>query len=184
KIDGKIVPVDTDGNRIKGAKIQRTGGRDAIVGPDGKEIREAKAVTEERTNPTGGWKVEQGVLICGTGPRGSDIYTEKKFTDFELHVEFQATANSGVYLLGLYEIQVDNSKNVKPTVTEKDGQKIESLPKTMCGAIYGRIAPSKNMAKGPKEWQTFDVRFLAARGDGKKVKEKARVTLVWNGEKV
>src|SRR5262249_27406062 len=87
KIDGKIVPIDTDGNRIKGAKILRTGGRDAIVGADGKEIADAKVVTEQRENPTGGWKVNNGVLICGMGPRGSDIYTEKKFTDFELHIE-------------------------------------------------------------------------------------------------
>src|SRR5262249_2016331 len=63
-------------------------------------------------------------------------------------------------------------------------QKIEVLPKTMCGAIYGRIAPNKNVAKAPTEWQTFDVTFRAARGDGKVIKEKARVTVVWNGEKV
>src|SRR5262249_33574954 len=150
----------------------------------GKELPGVKAVTEQVANPTGGWKVDNGVLICGTGPRGSDLYTEKKFTDFELQIEFQATANSGVYLLGLYEIQTANSKNVKPTVTEKDGKKVESLPKGMCGAVYGRIAPSKNMAKDPKEWQTFDIKFRAARGEGKTVKEKARITLTWNGEKV
>lgn len=184
KVDGKRTPVDAEGKPIKGARIVRSGGRDAIVGPDGEEITGAKTITEQVANPTGGWKAAGGVLICGTGPRGSDIYTEKTFTDFELHVEFQATANSGVYLLGLYEIQIDNSKNVKPAVVIKDGKTIETLPKGMCGALYGRVAPSKNMAKGPKEWQTFDIKFRAARGDGKTVKEKARLTLVWNGEKV
>jgi hypothetical protein len=184
KVENKEVAVDASGQPLKDAKIARSGGRDAVVGADGKEIKDAKEVKEEVANPTGGWKVEDGVLICGTGPRGSDIYTDRKFTDFELHVEFQPTGNSGVYLLGLYEIQIDNSKNVKPTVVEKDGQKVEVLPKTICGAIYGRIAPSKNMARDAKEWQTFDVTFRAARGDAKAVKEKARVTVVWNGEKV
>jgi Domain of Unknown Function (DUF1080) len=184
KVSGKETPVDAEGKPIKGAKIVRSGGRDAILGADGKEIPGAKAIAEVAPNPTGGWKVESGILICGTGPRGSDLYTEKKFTDYELHVEFQATANSGVYPHGLYEIQIDNSKNVKPTIVEKDGKKIETLPKGMCGALYGRVAPSKNMAKDPKEWQTFDITFRAASGEGKTIKQKARITLVWNGEKV
>jgi len=184
KAGGKETAVDAEGKPIKGAKIVKSGGRDAVLGPDNKEITGAKAVTEQMPNPTGGWKADNGVLICGTGPRGSDLYTEKKFTDYELHVEFQATANSGVYPHGLYEIQIDNSKNVKPKVVEKDGKKIETLPNNMCGALYSRVAPSKNMAKDPKEWQTFDITFRMARGDGKKVKEKARITVVWNGEKV
>jgi hypothetical protein len=184
KVDGKDVPVDADGKRIEGAKIVKTGGRDAIVGADGKEIAGARAVSETVDNPTGGWKVDKDVLTCGMGPHGSDIYTERKFTDFDLHVEFLPTANSGVYLLGLYEIQIDNSRNVKAKVTEKDGRKVETLPNNMCGSIYSRIAPSVNMAKDPTEWQSFDVTFRAARGEGKKVTEKARVTVVWNGTKV
>src|SRR5262245_51056621 len=167
KVNGKEVPVDGEGKPIEGAKIVRSGGRDAILGADGKEIAGAKAVTEELPNPTGGWKAEGGVLNCGTGPRGSDLYTERKFTDYELHVEFQATSNSGVYLHGLYEIQIDNSKNVKPAVVEKDGKKVETLPKGMCGALYGLVPPSKNMAKDAKEWQTFDITFRSARGEGK-----------------
>src|SRR6266511_3606657 len=87
KVGGKETPVDTEGTPIKGAKIVRSGGRDAILDADGKEVPGAKAVTEQVANRTGGWKVEGGVLICGTGPRGSDLYTEKKFTDYVLHVE-------------------------------------------------------------------------------------------------
>ena len=45
------------------------------------------------------------------------------------------------------------------------GKKVEVWDTHMCGAIYGRIAPSKNMAKPPAEWQTFDVTFRAARGE-------------------
>ena len=61
-----VVVRNVDGDTIR-AKV---GGRDAILGADGKEILGAKAVTEEVPNPTGGWQAEGGVLICGTGPRG------------------------------------------------------------------------------------------------------------------
>jgi hypothetical protein len=184
KINGKDTAVDAAGKPILGASIKKTGGRNAIVGADGKELKDAKVVTEKVANPTGGWKADNGELSSGNGGHGSDIYTDKTFTDFELHVEFQGTANSGVYLQGRYEIQVDNSFGVKPKLVERNGKQVEELPNTMCGAIYGRIPPSKNMAKPPKEWQSFDVVFHGARGEGAKATQKARVTLVWNGEKV
>ena len=184
KVSGKAALVDADGKPIPGARILKIGGRDAIVNADGKEMKDAKAIPETFANPTGGWKADNAELICGTGPHGSDIFTDQKFTDFQLHIEFLPTSNSGVYLQGLYEIQVNNDLNTKPKVVEKDGKKTEVLPNTMCGAIYGRIPPSKNMAKSPKEWQSFDVTFHGARGEAGKVTKKARVTVVWNGEKV
>src|SRR5207247_586703 len=86
------------------------------------------------------WKVEEGgILSCGNGPHGSDLFTEQKFTDFELHVEFQGNNNSGVYLQGRYEIQVDNSYGAKPKIIEKDGKKIESLDSHQCGALDGKV---------------------------------------------
>jgi hypothetical protein len=184
KIGGKDVAVDAQGNPIAKAKVAKIGGRAAIVDGKGKEIAGAKKVVETLPNPTGGWKVADGQLMCGTGPHGSDLFTEQKFKDFEVHVEFLATGNSGVYLQGRYEIQIDNSVKVKPKVVEKDGKKVEMLPKTLCGALYGQIAPSKNMAKPPTEWQTFDIVFRAPRGEKGKLQSKARVTVTWNGEKV
>jgi hypothetical protein len=162
--------VDEAGKVIPGAKKSRIDGRNVIVDAKGKEIKGAKAVTEDAENSSG-WTVEHETLVCSKPHHGNDLVTDKKFTDFELHVEFQATSNSGVYLQGRYEIQIDNSFGQKPS-------------KHSCGAIYGRIAPSKNMAKKPKEWQTYDVIFHGARGKDGKVTEKARVTLIWNGEKV
>jgi hypothetical protein len=181
--DGKKVAVDADGKAIEGAKIVLTGGRDAIVNKKGEELKDVKAVTETVANASG-WTVEDGVLISSKPHHGNDLLTERKFTDFELHVEFKATDNSGVYLQGRYEIQIINSFGVKPKVIEKDGKQIETLDSHQCGAIYGRIAPSKNMAKKPDEWQSYDVVFRGARGEKGKVTEKARVTLIWNGEKV
>ena len=65
-----------------------------------------------------------------------------------------------------------------------DGKKVEVFDTHQCGAIYGLIAPSRNMAKKPTEWQSFDVVFHGARGEAGKVAKKARVTLIWNGERV
>jgi Domain of Unknown Function (DUF1080) len=181
--DKKQVVVDADGKPIAGAKVSKVGGRDAVVNKVGEEIKGAKQVQETGPNFVG-WSVEKGELLCDRPHGGNDIFTERNFTDFELHVEFQATANSGVYLQGRYEIQVDNSYGTKPKIVEKDGKKIETFDTHQCGAIYGRIAPSKNMARKPTEWQSFDVIFHGARGDAGKVTQKARVTLIWNGEKV
>jgi hypothetical protein len=183
-VDGKDVVVVAAGTKVDKVKIVKSGGRLAIVDAKGKELPTAKKVQETLPNPTGGWKVENGVLTCGLGPKGVDLFTEQKFQDFQLHVEFQGTSNSGVYLQGRYEIQIDNSFNVKPKLVEKDGKKVEELPKTMCGALYGQIAPSKNMAKPAMEWQTFDITFRAPRGEKGKVTKKAHVTVVWNGEQV
>src|SRR5207244_3457028 len=72
----------------------------------------------------------------------------------------------------------------KPKLVEKDGVKVEVFDTHQCGAIYGLIAPSKNMAKKPTEWQSFDVVFHGARGEPGQVTKKARVTLIWNGERV
>ncbi len=123
-------------------------------------------------------------MSCGNGPRGSDLFTEQKFDDFQLHIEFLGTSNSGVYLQGRYEIQIDNSFGAKPKIETVDGKKVEVLSKTQCGALYSRIAPSKNMAKPPTEWQTFDVTFHGARAEKGKPTQKAHLVLVWNGEKV
>jgi hypothetical protein len=179
----KKVVVDASGKAIAGAKVAKVGGRDAIVDKTGKEIEKATAKTSTGPNPVG-WMVKDGELLCHQPHGGNDLLTEHQFTDFELHIEFQATSNSGVYLQGRYEIQVDNSYNAKPKYVEKGGQKVAVWDSHQCGAIYGLIAPSKNMAKPPKEWQSFDVTFRGARGTPGKVTQKARVTLVWNGEKV
>jgi hypothetical protein len=168
--NGKKVVVDADGNAIAGAKIVKVDGREAIVSAKGEEIKGAKAVSETVPNVSG-WTVVDGTLICSKPHHGNDLLTEKKFTDFELRVEFLATSNSGVYLQGRYEIQIDNSFGRKPT-------------KTSCGAIYGRIAPCKNVAKKPTEWQSYHVFYRAPRGKDGKVTQKARVTLIWNDETV
>jgi hypothetical protein len=162
--------LDAEGKVVPGARVVKKDGRPTIVDAKGQPVKGGKPVLEETANPSG-WAAEGGALVCVKPHHGNDLLTDKKFTDFDLHVEFLATSNSGVYLQGRYEIQVDNSYGQKPGLHS-------------CGAVYGRIAPRKNMAKKPTEWQSYDVAFRAPRGKDGKVTQKARVTLVWNGEKV
>ncbi|MEV6079587.1 family 16 glycoside hydrolase [Streptomyces sp. NPDC052069] len=115
---------------------------------------------------------------------GGDIRTKQGFQDFRAHVEFwlpnlppdvtgQNRANSGVYLQERYEVQIlDSYGDTTPADNE-------------AGAIYTKKAPDVNAATAPETWQTYDITFRAARFDaeGKKTAD-ARVTVVWNGEKV
>lgn len=118
------------------------------------------------------WTVEHGCLV--NAGHGIDLLTEQKFGDCQLHIEFMlpSHSNSGVYLQGRYEVQVLSKEHKKPG-------------KGSCGAIYSKVAPAKNVAKENGEWQTFDIKFLAARlgPEGKKTRN-ARITVVFNGEKV
>jgi len=129
-------------------------------------------------NPDGrqSWSVVDGVLCNETSPGkpGTDLVTVKKFGDCFLHIEFKVPkgGNSGVYLQGLYEIQVADSFE-------------RGLSRGMCGAIYGKAVPSVNACKPAGEWQSFDITFRQARlnkaGD---ITEKARITVVQNGKKI
>jgi hypothetical protein len=131
-----------------------------------------------RTEQPAAWKlVEGGAMRVG----GGDIATRQKFGPMHLHVEFrtpemppnvkgQARGNSGVYIGGLYEVQVLDSFGIK-----KPG-------KGDCGAIYNQAAPLVNASKPPKEWQTYDIVFRPAQMDDKGIKvAKARVTVLLNG---
>lgn len=116
----------------------------------------------EWTNASGGkpgWIVEDG---CVTVKRGTgEIRTKRVFQDFQLHIEWRTPAevvgesqgrgNSGIFLQGLYEVQVLDSYNNR---TYREGQ---------AGGIYKQYAPLVNACKGPGEWQTYDIIYTAPR---------------------
>ncbi len=123
------------------------------------------------------WSVTDGFMTVGRG----NIMTEKRFGDFQLHIEFnvpymprahgQGRGNSGVFLTGIYELQVLDSYKLKPANNE-------------CGAIYHQVVPALNACKPPLQWQTYDVTFHKARVDQGRVVQKARVTVIQNGLKI
>src|SRR6266478_1326601 len=93
------------------------------------------------------WKVENGNLVSpGNGP---ELINDSKFEDFQLHVEFNcgATSNSGIYLRGRYEVQVETDS-------------IEEPPSHHMGGVYGFLAPSPEQPRKPGEWQSFDITLL------------------------
>jgi hypothetical protein len=99
-------------------------------------------------NPgTAVWKVENGKLVSpGNGP---ELIHDSKFQDFKLHVEFNcpANSNSGVYLRGRYEVQVETDS-------------INDPPSHRMGGVYGFLAPSPEPPRRPGEWQTFDITLV------------------------
>ncbi|MEO6829011.1 MAG: DUF1080 domain-containing protein [Acidobacteriaceae bacterium] len=96
---------------------------------------------------SGHWKVEDGLLVSpGHGP---ELVSAKKFGDFKLHIEFNLgpTANSGVYLRGRYEIQIENESQEEP-------------PSHHTGGVYGFLAPSPELPRTTGKWQSFDITLI------------------------
>lgn len=128
------------------------------------------------------WKIEDGVMVVVptlTGPT-CDQRTKRVFGDVQLHLEFcepaavkgdgQDRGNSGVFFMGLYELQILDSVN-NPTYV--NGQN---------AAVYKEHAPLVNASRPPGEWQTYDVIFIAPRfaPDGT-LRSPARMTVFHNG---
>jgi len=124
------------------------------------------------------WKVQNDHLevVPGTG----NIQTKHGFGSCQLHIEWMAPypakgsgqdrGNSGVFLMGLYEVQVLDSFENK---TYADG---------MAGAIYGQYPPLVNACRKPGEWQTYDIIFIAPRFDSNgQLARPARMTVLHNG---
>ncbi|MGE3777788.1 MAG: DUF1080 domain-containing protein [Pirellulaceae bacterium] len=122
------------------------------------------------------WLVKDGVAI----PQGGEIRTKQAFGDVQLHLEWaapleiegegQGRGNSGVFLMGLYEVQVLDSYN---NTTYFDGQ---------AGAIYKQTPPMVNAMRRPGEWNTYDILFTAPRFRvNGMLSQPAYITVIHNG---
>lgn len=133
---------------------------------NGKDLTGWKLRRPEKLN---GWSVKDGLLVnetpktdfSATGAYGN-LRTEAVFEDFKLHIEFliEKDRNSGVYLRGMYEAQV----------VDRDSR-MQGLQGV--GAVFGRVAPSKNAGYEGGKWQTYDLTLV-----------DRHITVILNGEKV
>ena len=141
---------------------------DAIVLFDGKDM--------SAFNNGDAWTVKDGYAEV----KGKSIKTKQSFGDIQLHLEFaspeevkgkgQGRGNSGVYLMGKYEVQILDSFENK---TYFDGQ---------CGAVYKQQPPTVNACRGPGKWQSYDIIFTAPRfNEDDSLKSPAYVTVMQNG---
>ncbi|MGC1484883.1 MAG: DUF1080 domain-containing protein [Candidatus Acidiferrum sp.] len=115
---------------------------------------------EDKPGASPVWKVENGSLVTpGNGP---ELINDSKFEDFKLHVEFNCgpESNSGVYLRGRYEVQVETDSITDP-------------PNRRIGSVYGFLAPEPELPRKPNEWQTYDITLIGR-----------RITIVHDGQTV
>ncbi len=122
------------------------------------------------------WIVKDGYVIADK----ECLYTKDSFGDCQLHVEWaepakiegegQGRGNSGVFMMGLYEVQVLDSYD---NPTYPDGQ---------CGSVYKEIPPLVNVNRKPGQWQTYDIVWHGPRFDAAgKLTRKATITVLQNG---
>jgi hypothetical protein len=163
-----VAPVVTPGKSASEAPS------DAIVLFSGKDFSEWAGVRK----PEVPWTIEGDAMVVKPG--SGNIKTKRGFGDCQIHVEFRTPAkvesqgqgrgNSGIFIMGRYELQVlDNYNNT----TYVNGQ---------AGSIYKQLPPLVNACRPPGEWQTYDIIFTAPRfyEDGR-VQSQARITVIHNG---
>jgi hypothetical protein len=147
---------------------------DAVVLFDGKSLADWRSADGSPSK----WVIEDGAIE--SVPGSGYLYSTRSFGDVQLHVEWaaplpasgksQGRGNSGVFLMGLYEVQV------------LDSYENDTYPDGQAAAIYGQYPPLVNACRPPGEWQTYDIVFRRPRfrPDGGLV-SPARITVLHNG---
>lgn len=169
-VDGRI-----DGDRLAGSLTDPSGTRmtwTAVRAPSLTRVNPVEwgdPIELFNGSDTSGWHPQSGAnqwIVVDhtlTSPKsGANLVSDRTFTDFALHIEFRYStgSNSGVYLRGRYEVQIEDTAGLPPAVDH-------------LGAIYGFLEPTEDVARKAGEWQSFDV-TLAGR----------HVTVILNGETI
>lgn len=146
---------------------------DAVVLFNGKNLDEWRSADGGQAK----WIVKDEVME--SVPGSGYIFSAKSFGDVQLHVEWaapekvqgksQGRGNSGVFLQGLFEVQILDSFDNK---TYADGQ---------AGAVYGQFPPLVNASRKPGEWQSYDIIFRRPVYQDGKLANQARITVLHNG---
>jgi hypothetical protein len=146
---------------------------DAVVLFDGKDLSAWQSVKGGEAK----WNVRDGVLEVAKGTGA--IQTKESFGDCQLHVEWQSPtdaqgkdqgrSNSGVFFMGMYEVQVlDTFEN-------------RTYPDGMAGGMYGQVPPLVNPARPAGEWNAYDIIFHKPVYKDGKVEKPATLTILFNG---
>lgn len=148
------------GDQLKGTMTYTDGKSSAFVGQRAPSLQRAAAptwgepialigkdLTGWKADGKNQWLVENDVLRSPTS--GANLFTEQKFVDFKLHVEFRFPkgSNSGVYLRGRYEVQISDGQGAVPQDDQFSG-------------VYGFLEPNRAVAKPAGEWQTYDITLV------------------------
>ena len=150
---------------------------DAVVLLGLKDNAISEWVNCEEGKPVG-WQIENGIMTVK--PHSGSIRTKKDFGDFQLHLEWsapteivgesQGRGNSGVFMQGMYEVQIlDNYQN-------------ETYANGQAGSIYKQTPPLVNACQKPGKWNTYDIIYTAPRfkEDGS-LQSHGRLTVLHNG---
>ncbi len=124
------------------------------------------------------WKLSDGVMTAGS----KYLTSRKSYGDCQLHLEFMVPdklpkvlgnrGNSGVIMMGLYEVQIFDSH---------PSHKLQIYPDGQCAAIYGETPPLRNACRKPGQWQSYDIIFTAPVFKDGKLSKPASVTMLHNG---
>jgi len=148
---------------------------DAIILFNGNSLYNFESIKGGSAN----WTIESNYFSVSPGT--GNIHTKEHFGDMQLHIEWRTPAedigkegqkngNSGIYIMGKYEVQVLNS------------YQNETYPDGQAGAIYKQHPPMVNASRAPGEWQVYDIVFRAPRfNNDSTVKEPGRLTVFHNG---
>ena len=158
---------------------------DAIVLFDGTEQSVRDHWCDSKGNATK-WIVKDGLFVCV--PKSGMAYARDVVGDCQLHVEFripdppgEGLGNSGVYVHGIYEIQILHSFRNTDKFHPIPPWKHANYADGQCGAIYGQSPPAVNPAREPGKWQSFDITFHPAVWDGETLVEPATLSAYLNG---
>ncbi len=163
------------GDTLEGTLVTPAGERQRVVGRRAPSLRRASPPSWGQTVPlfngkdlagwttfggTSQWSAENGVLK--NAGSGANLVTIAKYDDFRLLLEVNCPkgSNSGIYLRGRYEVQVEDAIDPEPKSTD-------------LGGIYGFLVPNENASAGAGNWQTFDITLVGR-----------RVTVVLNGRTI
>ncbi|MER3499119.1 MAG: DUF1080 domain-containing protein [Chitinophagaceae bacterium] len=159
---------------VEPGKTSQDAPSDAIILFNGKNFNEWQTMDKKEVK----WTLKNDYMMvkAGTG----NIQTKKGFGDCQLHIEWrtpdsvkgegQGRGNSGIFLMGRYELQVLDSYRNR---TYSNGQ---------AGSIYKQYMPAVNACRKPGEWQTYDIIFTAPQfNSDSTLKSPARITVLQNG---